>query len=182
MVKAILGKKVNMTQVFDSHGRSVPVTLILTQANLVTAIRDADKDGYKAVQLGFGQVKKASKSRRGQLKKITPKATLFPSQLREVEFDDEVKVGQKIKVGEVFGKGSMVDVVGVSRGKGFAGVVKRHGFAGGPKTHGQSDRHRGPGSIGATTTPGRVFKGLKMAGHMGQDQVTLQGLEIINIY
>jgi len=105
----------------------------------------------------------------------------YPKVLREVAFDSDVKVGQKVKVGEVFSKGIMVDVVGVSRGKGFAGGVKRWGFHGGPKTHGQSDRHRAPGSIGSGTTPGRVVKGLKMAGHMGVDQVTIQGLEVIAI-
>jgi large subunit ribosomal protein L3 len=181
MIKAFLGKKATMTQVFDSHGRSVPATLVVARANLVTAIKDGDKDGYKAVQLGYGETKKVGKVVRGQLKKATQKTGLFPTNLREVDFDNDVKVGQKIKIDEVFSKGVMVDVVGISKGKGFAGVVKRYGFKGGPKTHGQSDRHRAPGSIGATTTPGRVFKGLKMAGHMGVDQVTVQGLEVVGV-
>ena len=181
MLKAVLGKKLKMTQVFDSHGRSVPVTQVLAAANLVTAVKDSEIDGYKAVQIGFGNSKKIGKALKGSLKKATSKMDTYPKVLREVAFDDDVKVGQKVKVEEVFSKGTMVDVVGVSRGKGFAGGVKRWGFHGGPKTHGQSDRHRAPGSIGSGTTPGRVTKGLKMAGHMGFDQVTVQGLEVIAI-
>jgi ribosomal protein L3 len=107
--------------------------------------------------------------------------TSVPKSFREVEFEGDVQIGQKISLGEVFRKGSLVDVVGISKGKGFAGVVKRWGFAGGPRTHGQSDRERAPGSIGATTTPGRVYKGLKMAGHLGNSRVTVQGLEITEI-
>ena len=104
-----------------------------------------------------------------------------PRFLREFKFDGEVKVGQEVRLGDVFSKGSLVDIVGISKGKGFAGVVKRHGFAGGPRTHGQSDRERAPGSIGATTTPGRVYKGTKMAGHMGTQRVKVQALEVSNI-
>jgi large subunit ribosomal protein L3 len=181
MIKAFLGKKLNMTQVFDTHGRSIPVTVVSASANLVTGIKDGEKDGYKAVQIGYGEAKRVQKPVMGQLKKAVKKDGLYPRVLKEVGFDSDVKVGQRIKIDEVFAKGSMVDVLGVTKGKGFAGVVKRYGFKGGPKTHGQSDRHRAPGSIGATTTPGRVFKGLRMGGHMGVDQLTVQGLEVINI-
>lgn len=181
MVKEFLGKKVNMTQVFDSHGRSVPVTLVSTTANLVTAIKNKERDGYEAVQMGFGAKRRVGKSVLGQLKNALKKSDLPPQVLKEVGFDNDVKVGQRIKIDEVFSIGNMIDVVGISKGKGFAGVVKRYGFKGGPKTHGQSDRHRAPGSIGATTTPGRVFKGLRMGGHMGVEQVAVRGLEVIKI-
>lgn len=181
MVKAFIGKKLNMTQVFDSHGRSVPVTVVSAKANLVTAIKDKEKDSYEAIQMGFGAKKKVGKSLSGHLKKALKKNDLAPRVLKEVGFADDVKVGQRIKIEEVFSTGNMIDAVGVSIGKGFAGVVKRHGFRGGPKTHGQSDRHRAPGSIGATTTPGRVFKGLRMAGHMGNVQISVRGLEVIKI-
>lgn len=181
MIKAFIGKKLNMTQVFDTHGRSVPVTVVSAAANLVTGIKDGEKDGYKAVQIGYGETKRVLKPVMGQLKKAVKKDGLYPRVLKEVSFDNDVKVGQKIKIDEVFAKGSMVDVTGISKGKGFAGVVKRYGFKGGPKTHGQSDRHRAPGSIGATTTPGRVFKGLRMGGHMGVEQVTISGLEVIKV-
>lgn len=170
-----------MTQVFDTYGRSIPVTAIATKGNFVASVKDGDKDGYKAVQLGFGETKKLSKPEKGHLGKALKKRALFPAVLKEVPFDDEVKVGQEVTIAEVFRKGSMVDVIGVSKGKGFAGGVKRHGFHGGPKTHGQSDRHRAPGSIGSGTTPGRVMKGLKMAGHMGNVQVTVQGVEVIDV-
>jgi large subunit ribosomal protein L3 len=181
MVKAILGKKLNMTQIFDSHGRSVPVTVVHAGQNLITQIKDKEKDGYKAVQIGFGEAKKVNKPQRVSLIKALKKVSFFPAHIREVAFDDDVKVGQLIKAGEVFNKGTMVDVVGISKGKGFAGGVKRWGFHGGPKTHGQSDRHRAPGSIGSGTTPGRVLKGLKMAGHMGVDQITVMGSEVMGI-
>lgn len=181
MVKAFLGKKLNMSQIFDTHGRSVPVTIVAASVNVVTAIKDKETDGYKAVQLGTRFSKKVGRNVATQLKKAATKEKEYPTFIKEVAFDNDVKVGQKIKINEVFAKGSMVDVVGVSKGKGFAGVVKRHGFKGGPKTHGQSDRHRAPGSIGATTTPGRVFKGLRMAGHMGVDQVTIRGLEVVGV-
>jgi len=179
MIKGLIGKKLEMTQVFDRHGRVAPVTKIKVTPNFVVSIKQTEKDGYKSVQIGSGSAKKAAKPLAGQAKKAGLEAT--PKILREVDFEGDIKLGQKIVLGEVFRKGSLVDIQGISKGKGFAGVVKRWGFAGGPRTHGQSDRERSPGSIGATTTPGRVYKGLKMAGHMGDQRVTVPGLQIMEI-
>lgn len=179
MLKALIGKKLNMSVVFDSHGRANPVTEILVEPNTIVNLKDKETDGYKAAQIGYGSQKKANKALSGHFKKAGLKAA--PALLKEVDFEGELKAGQEIKVDDVFHKGSMVDVIGKSKGKGFAGAIKRHGFHGGPKTHGQSDRHRAPGSIGATTTPGRVFKGMKMAGHMGDAQVTVMGLEVMEV-
>jgi large subunit ribosomal protein L3 len=178
-MKAIIGRKLNMSQTFTNDGRAVPVTRIKAGPVVVTALRTAEKDGYLAVQLGFGQGKNLSKSVIGHLK--TSKAT--PAIMREFRLakSEALNVGDTFKVADVFRKGEVVDVTATSKGKGFAGVVKRHGFHGGPKTHGQSDRHRAPGSIGSGTTPGRVVKGKKMAGRMGNAQVTTQGLEIVAI-
>lgn len=179
MVKGLLGQKLNMSVLFDSHGRAVPVTEVLVTTNTVIALREKEIDGYKAAQIGFGTTKKINKAETGHLKKSGVK--VLPLIIKEVEFDGELNPGQEIRLEEVFHKGSMVDVIGKSKGKGFAGVIKRHGFSGGPKTHGQSDRHRAPGSIGATTTPGRVFKGMKMAGHMGNAPVSIFGLEVMDV-
>lgn len=179
MVKGLIGKKINMTQGFDSHGRAAPITRVLVEPNFVMQIKTAEADGYKAVQLAAGESKRAPKPLLGRIKKAN--LSVKPTSLREVQFDGDIKTGQEVRVEEVFGKGSLVDVIGISKGKGFAGVVKRYGFAGGPRTHGQSDRERAGGSIGATTTPGRVFKGTRMAGHMGAERVKIQGLEILDI-
>lgn len=179
MLKALLGKKLNMDLVYDSHGRATPVTEIKVEPNVITLIREKDKDGYRAVQVGIGKRKKANKPEQGWSENAKLKAT--PSFLKEVNFEGEIALGQEIKIEDVFHKGGMVDVIGTSKGKGFAGVVKRYNFSGGPKTHGQSDRHRAPGSIGSGTTPGRVMKGLKMAGHMGNAQVSILGLEIMGL-
>lgn len=168
-----------MSTLFDSHGRAVPVTEVLVEPNLVVMIKDKEKDGYRSVQIGFGSRKKVTKALSGHFKKAGLKTNL--ANLREVDFEGELNTGDQFTVDQVFKKGSMVDVVGKSKGKGFAGVIKRHGFHGGPKTHGQSDRHRAPGSIGSGTTPGRVMKGMKMAGHMGNVQVTVFGLEVMGI-
>jgi len=179
MVKGLIGKKLNMSQTYDKHGRSVPVTRIMVTPNLVVQLKDTAKDGYRKAQLGSGENKRALKPLLGHAKKAgLDKA---PRYLREFGFEGDLKIGQTIEADEVFRVGSLVDVVGISKGKGFAGVVKRWGFSGGPRTHGQSDRERAGGSIGATTTPGRVFKGMKMAGHMGDQQVSVAGLEIIDI-
>lgn len=168
-----------MSQTYTKHGRIVPVTRILITPNLVVQLKDADKDGYRKAQLGSGENKRALKPLLGHAKKAgLDKA---PRYLREFDFEGELKSGQTIEASEVFRVGSLVDIVGISKGKGFAGVVKRWGFAGGPRTHGQSDRERAAGSIGATTTPGRVFKGMKMAGHMGDQQVSVAGLEVMGI-
>ncbi len=179
MVKGLIGKKLNMTQGFDKHGRAVPTTNVLVEPNYVVQIKTEEKDGYKAVQLGSGFARRLNKPLAGHVKKSG--LSHSPKVRREFSFDGDIKIGQEVGINDVFSTGILVDVVGVSKGKGFAGVVKRHGFAGGPRTHGQSDRERAPGSIGATTTPGRVYKGTKMAGHMGSDRVKVQGLEILNI-
>ncbi len=179
MLKALLGQKLNMSQMYDTHGRATAVTEILVQPNLIVVLKEKEKDGYKAAQIGFGASKKVGKPLAGHFKKAGIKTS--PARLREVEFDGDLSAGAEISVEQVFHKGSMVDVVGKSKGKGFAGVIKRWGFHGGPKTHGQSDRHRAPGSIGSGTTPGRVQKGLKMAGHLGADQVSVFGLEVMGI-
>jgi len=174
MTEGIIGRKLGMSQVFEEDGKVAAVTAIEAGPCTVTQIKTADKDGYNAVQLGFGQAKRLKSPQQGHLKGLGQFRYL-----REFRLDDikEVEVGQKIDISQ-FKAGDLVDITGISKGKGFAGVVKRHGFAGGPKTHGQSDRHRAPGSIGASTSPGRVFKGLRMAGHMGNRQVTVRNLEV----
>lgn len=178
-MKNILGKKVGMTQIFDEDGQVVPVTLIEAGPCYVVQKKTPEKDGYNAVQLGFGEVKekKLNQPELGHLKKADVPPLRY---LREFRVSDHegLEVGQVIKA-DIFEVGDLVDVAGTSKGKGFAGVVKRHSFAGGVKTHGQSDRHRAPGSIGAGTTPGRVFKGSRMAGRMGGDRVTISNLEVM---
>jgi large subunit ribosomal protein L3 len=175
MVSGIIGRKRGMTTVFTPEGTAVAVTVLEAGPCYVTQLRTAENEGYSAVQLGFEETKNLSKAERGHLKTLP--ALRY---LREFRFDGEKPpvVGDKIDV-SVFQPGDRVDVVGTSKGKGFAGVVKRHHFAGGPKTHGQSDRHRAPGSVGATTTPGRVFKNMRMAGHMGNRRVTTKNLRVI---
>jgi large subunit ribosomal protein L3 len=179
MLKGLIGKKVGMTQIFDEDGVSHPATLIEAGPCYVTQVRNTQKDGYSAVQLGFGEVK-TKRLTGGQLGHLK-RADLPPLRyLREFRADKDVelKEGDEVTVG-VFAVGERVDVVGTSKGKGFTGVVKRYGFAGGPKTHGQSDRLRAPGSIGQTTTPGRVYKGKRMPGHMGNRRVSSQNLQVV---
>jgi len=178
MFKGLIGKKLGMTQVFDENGAAVPVTIIEAGPCFVTQIRKIEKEGYSAVQLGFEETKekKLTKGQLGHLKRLEGKTLRY---LREFRTKDPgVKVGDQVDVSQ-FEPGFHVDVVGFSKGKGFAGTVKRYHFAGGPKTHGQSDRHRATGSIGMGTTPGRVFKGKKMPGHMGNQRVTSQNLKVI---
>lgn len=174
MLQGIIGRKLGMTQIFRDNGEVQPVTAIEAGPCAVIQVKTAAKEGYDAVQLGFGEAKRLKSSQRGHLKGLGQFRYL-----REFRVDDAetVKVGDRVDV-SLFKEGDMVNVTGVSKSKGFAGVVKRHGFAGGPKTHGQSDRHRHPGSIGSTTSPGRVLKGMRMAGHMGGDQVTVRHLEV----
>jgi large subunit ribosomal protein L3 len=174
MTQGIIGKKLGMTQIFRDNGKVEAVTAIEAGPCAVVQVKTADKEGYNALQIGFGQAKRLSSPQRGHLKDLGQFRYL-----REFRTDDieGVQVGDRIDV-SLFQAGDLIDVTGVSKGKGFAGVVKRHGFAGGPKTHGQSDRHRHPGSIGATTSPGRVFKGTRMAGHMGSERVTVRKLEV----
>jgi len=178
-MKGILGKKVGMTQVFSEEGHVVPVTLIEAGPCYVTQKKDKKHDGYTAVQLGFSEIseKRARKPLAGHLKKAGAPMLKYLREFRVKDHQD-LEVGQVIKA-DIFSVGDFVDVVGTSKGKGFAGVVKRHGFAGGMKTHGQSDRHRAPGSIGAGTTPGRVFKGMRMPGRMGGERVTVSNLEVV---
>jgi large subunit ribosomal protein L3 len=175
MINGIIGKKVGMTQVFAASGEIVPVTVVEAGPCTVTQVKTADNDGYQAVQLGFGHAKHLNSPEKGHLKRLPPLRYL-----REflVEKSEEFVVGQKIDA-SIFKAGDKVDVVGVSKGKGFAGVVKRYHFAGGPKTHGQSDRHRAPGAIGSGTTPGRILKGKRMAGRMGGERVTVADLEVV---
>ena len=177
MIQGFLGKKVGMTQVFEEDGRVVPVTVIQAGPCTVTQVKTRETDGYEAVQLGFGETKRLNKAEAGHLKDNGN-----CRYLREVQADDvsEFQVGQKIGV-DIFEPGEVLDVIGRSRGRGFAGVMKRHGFGGGPRTHGQSDRARAPGSIGGGTTPGKVFKGLKMAGHMGNRRITVKGLKVVRV-
>ncbi len=178
MMKGLIGKKIGMTQIFDENGLAIPVTLIEAGPCYVTQIRTPENDGYNAVQLGFEEVKpkRLTGGQLGHLKNNDLPPLRF---LREFRVKDpQVNEGDKLAVGEVFAVGEQVDIVGTSKGKGFQGVVKRYGFRGGPRTHGQSDRLRAPGSIGATTTPGRVFKGKRMPGHMGFERVTVHNLRV----
>lgn len=177
-MKSIIGKKVGMTQVFDENGRVTPVTLIEAGPCFVIQKKTIERDGYQAIQVGFEEVseKRLTKPALGHLNKVNaPKL----KHLREFRVDnlDDYEEGQKIEV-SIFEAGDVVDVTGTSKGKGFAGGVKRHHFRGGPKTHGQSDRWRAPGSVGAGSTPGRVFKGTRMGGRMGNEQVTVQNLKV----
>ena len=177
MTDGIIGKKLGMTQVFGEDGKSEAVTAIEAGPCTIKQVKTVEKDGYSAAQLGFGEITQSRSKRRGRAKE---KQTSRFRYLREfqLEEDKETGVGQTIDV-SMFKSGDAIDVTGISQGKGFAGVVKRHHFKGGPKTHGQSDRHRAPGSIGATTTPGRVLKGMRMAGHMGNHRVTVCNLKVV---
>jgi large subunit ribosomal protein L3 len=179
MLKGLLGKKVGMTQIFDDTGRAIPVTLIEAGPCYVTQVRLPDQDGYSAVQLGFEEVKpkRLSGGQLGHLKRNNLPPLRFLREFRDK--DPGVQAGAQVKVGEMFAVGELVDVVGTSKGKGFQGTVKRHHFAGGPKTHGQSDRNRAPGARSSGTTPGRVYKGARGAGHMGDERVTVHNLTVV---
>lgn len=202
MTGFILGEKKQVEQVFDEQGRRIAVTYIKTSPCYLIDIKTPQRDGYFSVLLGFGEAKKNKKPIQGKINKAGIKTPLrFLKEVRldkipgfEAEIliekegrsglnigDKEIFIGQEIKPTLVFEKGAVVNVSGVSKGKGFQGVVKRHRFAGGPRTHGQSDRERAPGSIGQTTTPGRVFKGKKMAGRMGSETVTIKNLTVFQV-
>lgn len=176
MLNVIIAKKLNMSNRFDAEGKRIAVTLISAAPNVVAKIKSGDKDRYSAVQLGLGNEKKPTKQDLGNYKSLIG----VPKVLREfrVENIDGLEVGQQIDV-SAFEPGDVVKVSGISKGKGFAGAMKRHGFHGGPATHGQSDRARAPGSSGSGTTPGRVYKGKKMAGHMGVLKVTVPNLTVV---
>lgn len=187
MITAIIGIKINQSQSFTPEGKRIPVTSILAGPCIVVNTKTEDKDGYNAVQLGLGQrrVITVTKPEIGNLKKAGLDKTP-PRFLKEVRISNlgnlgDLSPGTEIKVGEIFTAGDTVQVTGISKGKGFQGVVKRHHFRGGPKTHGQSDRERAPGAIGSTTTPGRVYKGKRMAGRMGNDKVTLKNLKVVAV-
>jgi large subunit ribosomal protein L3 len=171
----LIGRKVGMTQVFQEDGTMVAVSVVAIEPNTVTRLRTPDRDGYTAVQLGTEVVDKLSKPETGQLKDLPKVKTI-----REFRVDDagSFEVGQTVSLGDVFAVGDEVDVTGVSKGKGTAGVIKRHNFKRGPKTHG-SDHHRAPGSIGPGTTPGRGYRGLRMAGHMGDETVTVKKVRVV---
>ncbi|MDT7551796.1 MAG: large subunit ribosomal protein [Pseudonocardiales bacterium] len=177
-ITGILGTKLGMTQVFDENNRLVPVTVVQAGPNVVTQVRTAEKDGYVAVQLAFGAIdpRKVNKPETGHYNKagVTPRRHLVELRTSDA---GEYAVGQEITA-EVFDTGSLVDVVGTSKGKGTAGVMKRHGFKGLSASHGTQRKHRSPGSIGGCATPGRVFKGLRMAGRMGVDRITTQNLTV----
>jgi len=177
MFPGIIGKKIGMTQVPLESGEMAAVTVIEAGPCFVTQVKNQTKDGYDAVQLGFGEAKHLTAPQKGHLKGMDK-----IRHLREFRTDDvsSVKRGDRIDV-TFLNSGDHISVTGLSKGKGFAGVVKRYHFAGGPKTHGQSDRHRAPGSIGATTSPGRVLKGMRMAGHMGNRKTTARNLKVVGV-
>ncbi len=180
MKKAIIGRKVGMTQIFDENGVAIPVTVIEAGPCTVVQVKTTETDGYDAVQLGYGEVKenKVNKPEKGHFTKGNVKPT---KHLREFRVDNasEVKVGDEIKV-DIFAEGDTVDIQGKTKGKGFQGVIKRHGQSRGPMGHG-SMYHRRPGSMGSTSTPGRVFKGKKLPGHMGNTTVTIQNLKVVKV-
>jgi len=175
----LIGRKVGVTQVFRDDGTMVAVSVLAIEPNTVTRLRTGERDGYTAVQLGTGSSKKLTKPEAGQFKDL-PKGSQDLTTIREfrVESVDGYEVGQKLAIGDLFADGDLVDVTGVSKGKGFAGHIKRHHFHRGPSSHG-SDHHREPGSIGPGTTPGRVYKGLKMAGHMGDARATIKKVRVV---
>ncbi len=176
-INGLIGKKMGMSQIFKDDGSIIPVTVIEAGPCTITQIKTKENDGYDAVQLGFEETKGLSKP---EARHLAAAKVGQLRHLREFNFkpDDQLQLGHKVDV-TIFKEGEQVDITGTSRGLGFAGVVKRHHFAGGPKTHGASDRTRAPGSIGSTTTPGRVLKGLRMAGHMGDQTITTRNLEVV---
>lgn len=180
-ITTIIGKKLDQTQGFLEDGRRVPLTVVKVSGNVVTQLKQTDKEGYNAVQIGFGENKRPDKPTAGHIKAAG--LTTNPRFFREVRVDKlpDAEVGSSIVVSEAFEVGDLVDVTGTSKGKGFAGVVKKWHFRGGPRTHGQSDRERARGSSGSGTTPGRVFKGKKMAGHMGDARSTVKNLEVLEV-
>jgi len=177
MISGIIGRKIGTTRVYGEDGTVVAVTAIEAGPCTVTQVKTEAKEGYSAVQLGFGEARKLNRPQAGHLGGLGKLR-----HLREFRVEDtgSIELGQRVDVG-LFGPGDRVDVAGTSKGKGFAGGVKRYHFSGGPKTHGQSDRHRAPGSAGAGTDPGRTWKGQRMAGHMGNARVTVKNLEVVKV-
>ena len=181
----LIGKKIGMTSLFDEAGNQTPCTVIEVDPCVVTQIKTEENDGYQAVQLGYGtrKEKRLSSSLKGHLEAagVGPKKGL--GEFRDFELDEDVTLGSEIRVEDVFEEGDIVHVSGTSKGKGFQGVMKRHGFGGvGMGTHGQHNRQRAPGSIGQSSDPSRVFKGTRMAGRMGNAQVTVRNLQVVGLY
>ncbi|MEX2336697.1 MAG: 50S ribosomal protein L3 [Fulvivirga sp.] len=185
-MSGIIGKKIGMTSIFSAAGKNIPCTVIEAGPCVITQVKNEETDGYKAIQLGYGERKEkhTPKALLGHFKNAntTPKKELVEFREFRMEFEGGVQLGQEITVGEVFIEGDFVDVIGKSKGKGFQGVVKRHGFAGvGQSTHGQHNRLRAPGSIGGASYPARVFKGMRMAGRTGGDRVKAINLQVVKI-
>ncbi|MBI2033083.1 MAG: 50S ribosomal protein L3 [Candidatus Levybacteria bacterium] len=182
MIQSLIGQKKLHSQRFLADGRRIPVTEIVMPGNPIIAVRSMDTHGYNAVQLGFGIKKHPHKALVGHIKGANIQdAPRFLREVKTASDADLPKLGEVVKASDVFKPGDLVDVIGISKGKGFAGGVKRYHFKGGPRTHGQSDRERAPGSIGQTTTPGRVYKGKRMAGHMGEVRVTVKNLQVVSV-
>ncbi|MFN0158505.1 MAG: 50S ribosomal protein L3 [Bacteroidota bacterium] len=178
----LLGKKIGMTSIFDETGQVIPCTVIEAGPCFVTQIKTEDRDGYEAVQLGFDEKKErlVNKPLHGHFAKSKSKPMRILREFRGKGIA-EIQPGQEIKVESVFTKGDVVSIIGTSKGRGFQGVVKRHHFGGGFRTHGQSDRERAPGSIGSSSHPSRVFKGMRMAGRMGGEQITVRNLKVVGV-
>ena len=181
-MRSIIGKKLGMTRVFDEAGNVVAATVIEAGPNVVTQVKTLEKDGYRAVQIGFGarKPKHVTKAVQGQTRKSGKGPFEVVRELRDFDHGRELQVGDEIKC-SIFNPGELVKVTGITKGLGFQGVVRRHHFGGGPKTHGQSDRMRAPGSLGQSSYPSRVFKGLKMAGRMGGVQQTVRNLRVVKV-
>jgi large subunit ribosomal protein L3 len=182
MIQALLGRKLGMTRLFDENGVVTGATLVEAGPCFITLLRTPERDGYTAVQLGFGERPRPNKPAKGHLKQAGLPDKNGMETLREVPVDsvDDLELGAKVDA-SMFAQGEIVDVIGTSKGRGFAGVIKRHNFSGGPKTHGQSDRWRHSGSVGSGTTPGRTFKNMRMAGHLGDARVTVKNLRILSV-
>ncbi len=178
-MKELIGIKIGMTQIYSDDGRAIPVSVVEAGPCRIVAIKTTEKDGYEAVQLGFGEKRKKlfTKPELGHFEKAGVEPTRY---LKEISGHEDVNVGDEVKV-DIFKKGEIVDVTGISKGLGFQGVMRRHGFSGGQATHGQSDRERAPGSIGQSSYPSRVFKGMKMPGKMGKDKVTVLNLVVARV-
>ncbi len=179
-MNTVFGRKIKQTQRFLESGSRIPVTVVVPFNGVVTDIKTQEKNGYSSLQIGLGQSKKSNKTLLGHVKKAN--LTHVPFLIKEVRVDEaSYQLGDQINAQEILKPGDIIDVTGMSKGKGFAGGVKRYHFRGGPRTHGQSDRERAPGSIGQTTTPGRVYKGKRMAGNMGREQVTVKNLLVVDV-
>jgi len=184
-MSGLIGKKLGMTSIFDASGENIPCTVIEVGPNIVTQIKTRDgKDGYDAIQLSFGEKKEKNTNRalRGHFQAAGTSCKRRIIEFRDYHEGDELEIGDEIRVTDVFDEGDIIDVVGISKGKGFQGVVKRHGFKGvGSRTHGQHNRERAPGSIGASSYPSRVFKGMRMGGRQGNQKVTMSNINVVRI-